>query len=61
MTWAVRLNMIGLAVTLLVWIITPDALKEWCEKCPFGKEKNKGTKDPKVLLDELGVAFQKVS
>lgn len=61
MTWAVRLNMVGLAITLIIWIVVPDALKEWCEKCPFGKGRDKGTKNPQILLEELGDAYQKIS
>ena len=61
MTWAVRFNMAGLAITLIIWFVTPDALKEWCRKCPFGKEKENGTKNPKVLFEDLGNAYQKIS
>lgn len=61
MTWAVRLNMAGLAITLIIWFVTPNSLKEWCEKCPFGKEKEKGAKNPKILLEELGKSYKDVS
>lgn len=61
MTWAVRLNMVGLAVTALVWIFTPNPLKEWCEESPFGPKKNNGPKTPDKLLEELGIALQEIS
>lgn len=61
MTWAVRLNMIGLAVTALIWIFTPNPLKEWCEQSPFGPLKDKGEKDPAKLFEQLGSALLEVS
>ena len=61
MTWAVRLNMIGLAITALVWIFTPNPLKEWCEESPFGPKKKSGPKTPDKLLEELGAALQEIS
>jgi hypothetical protein len=60
MTWALRLNMVGLAITLFVWLLTPNPLEEWCEECPFGSKKEKGTKDPKKLIDKLGESLQDI-
>lgn len=61
MAWVVRLNMIGLAATALIWIFTPEPLKEWCEECPFGFKNNIGTKNPQVLLESLGNALEDIT
>ena len=61
MTWAVRLNMVGLAITALFWIFTPEALKEWCDRSPFGPNKKEGPTTPDKLLEELGDALQEIS
>lgn len=61
LTWAVRLNMVGLAVTAIIWVATPNPMKEWCEESPFGPKKDKGTKDPKKLLEKFGVALHEAS
>lgn len=61
MTWAVRLNMIGLAITLSVWVLKPNPLKEWCEECPFGLKKDKGPKDARLILENLSAAMQELS
>jgi hypothetical protein len=60
MTWALRLNLVGLGITALVWIFTPNPLKEWCEECPFGLKKDKGTQDPKLLMEKLGTTLQEI-
>jgi hypothetical protein len=60
MTWALRLNMVGLAITAFVWVVTPNPLKEWCEECPFGLRKEKGTKDPQKLINNLGESLQDI-
>jgi hypothetical protein len=60
MTWALRLNMVGLAIQLFVWAFTDDDLQNWCEECPFGIQKAKGPKEPKVLMEKLGEALQSV-
>jgi hypothetical protein len=52
--------MVGLAITAFVWILTPNPLKEWCEECPFGLRKEKGTKDPQMLLNKLGESLQDI-
>jgi hypothetical protein len=44
MTWRVRLNMVGLALTAIVRYFSPDPLKEWCEMSPFGPLKKDGRK-----------------
>lgn len=61
MTWALRLNMVGLAITVLIWALTPNPLKEWCKESPFGPNKNKGPKDSKVLMENLASALQEIS
>jgi hypothetical protein len=59
MTWAVRMNMIGLAITASVWIFTPDPLKKWCEESPFGPNKKNGPGSSKQLLNNLSGALEK--
>jgi hypothetical protein len=61
MTWVVRLNAVGLAVTVMIWIFVPDPLKQWCEECPFGLKKYKGAKNPKISMENLGSALQAIS
>jgi hypothetical protein len=61
MTWVVRFNMVGLAITVMIWVFIPHPLKEWCEECPFGLKKGKGTKDPNILMENLGSALQAIS
>ncbi|MDO8990077.1 MAG: hypothetical protein Q7U91_10640 [Sideroxyarcus sp.] len=57
----VRLNMVGLAISLLVWTFADNELQDWCEECPFGERSQKGTKDPKKLMDELGEALKEIA
>jgi len=61
MTWAVRLNLVGLAITFLVWVFVDDALQDWCQESPFGKQASKGPQDPKKLMDELGKALEEIA
>lgn len=61
MTWAVRLNMIGLAITALIWIFTPEPLKKWCAESPFGPDKKNGPKNSEQLMSSLGAALQEIS
>lgn len=61
MTWAVRMNMIGLAITASVWIFTPDPLKKWCEESPFGPNKKNGPGSSKQLLNNLSGALENIS
>lgn len=60
MTWAVRLNMVGIGIQLFIWVFTDDDLQNWCEECPFGIHKDKGIKDPKKQLEKLGESLQSV-
>jgi hypothetical protein len=60
MTWAVRINMVGLAITFVIWAFTDDALEDWCEECPFGSKKQLGSKNPVNLMNALGEALQEV-
>jgi hypothetical protein len=60
MTWAVRINMVGLAFTFLIWAFTDDALQNWCEECPFGIKKDKGSKNPVNLLKSYSEALIEV-
>ena len=60
MTWAVRINMVGLAFTFFIWAFIDDALQGWCEECPFGIRKDKSSKNPENLLKSYGEALVEV-
>ncbi len=59
LTWAVRINMVGLAITFLL-SFRDDALQNWCEESPFGLKKDKGYKDSEKLLKGYGEALAEV-
>jgi hypothetical protein len=61
MTWALRINMVGLGITALIWVFTPEPLKDWCEKSPFGRDKKSGPRSSKELLDKLANALAEIS
>lgn len=38
--WSARLGWVGLALTVLILMLTPDDYEEWCEKSVFRKDKS---------------------
>lgn len=60
MTWGVRLNMVGIAITLAVWYLSDDALQEWCEESPFGTQRGKGPQNSIELMSGLEKALAEI-
>lgn len=60
MTWGVRLNMIGIAITLAVWFFSDDALQDWCEESPFGERRAKGPQNSVELMSGLEKALAEI-
>lgn len=47
------------AIQVFIWVFTDDDLQYWCERCAFGKERDKSW-TPKRQEDEFFKAFQAV-
>lgn len=60
MTWAVRLNMVGIGIQVFIWVFTDDDLQNWCAESPFGVHKDKGPRDAKIQLEKLGESLRSV-
>jgi len=42
-------NLVALGVQVAIWKLTDDELQAWCEKCPFGKKRDKSWSIKKMI------------
>jgi hypothetical protein len=59
--WLAQLPWAALAVSVLIWLLEPEAIEKWCEKSVFRKDKaDKRFKTSTDELVELDMAYKKM-
>lgn len=59
-TWLARIGWVTLAISVVIWILEPDAIEKWSDKSVFRKDmegKRKGFRCEIEELAELEIAF----